>query len=506
LFVERRYLMTYFDQISRSLGPMGPNIIWALIVLVVGWVLALIISSFVGRALGRTGWDEKLARRVYGDEKAKTVEAGNWISKIVYYLLLLFVLVVFFEVLGLTIVVQPLNQLLTEIFAYAPRILAAAVLALIAWLLAYALKRIVLSVLRATKVDERTGEESGAEVKAVPVSQTVAEAVYWLVWLLFLPMILDALNLGGLLAPVQLLIAKILGFLPNLLAAAIILVVGWFLARILQRVVTNLLLALGSERFAERIGLAKTLGTQGLSGLIGLIVFILILIPVLLAALQALSLEAITQPVSGMLSQILSALPALFGAALILAVAYIIGRIIAELVTNLLTSLGFNSVLVHLGIGTEPEEGQRTPSAVVGYLVLVAIMLFAIIEAAQILSFVLLADIVTMFTVFAGHVVLGLIVFGIGIYLANLAYRSVIASGVSQARILARAAQIAILIFAGAVGLRQMGLANEIINLAFGLLLGAIAVAVALAFGLGGREIAGRELDKWIESMKSEKP
>lgn len=497
--------MAYLDQISRSFGPTGPNIVWALIVLVIGWILALIISSFVGRALKRTGWDERIARRVYGGEKAKTVEAGSWISRIVYYLILLFTLVAFFEVLGLTIVVEPLNQLLTEIMAYLPRILAAAVLVLIAWFIAYALKRIVLVALKAARVDERSGEESGTEMKKVPVSQTVAEAVYWLVWLLFLPLILDALNLGGLLAPVQLLISEILGFLPNLLAAAIIVVVGWFLARVLQRVVTNLLLALGSERFAERLGLAKTLGTQGLSGLIGLIVFILILIPVLLAALQALSLEAITQPVSGMLSQILSALPALFGAALILAVAYIIGKVVAELITNLLTSLGFNSILVHLGIGTEPQEGQRTPSAVVGYLVLVGIMLFAIIEAAQILNFALVADIVTMFTVFAGHVVLGLIIFGIGIYLANLAFRSVLASGISQARLLARAAQAAILVFAAAVGLRQMGLANEIINLAFGLLLGAIAVAVALAFGLGGREIAGRELEKWVESMKSEK-
>jgi hypothetical protein len=53
------------------------------------------------------------------------------------------------------------------------------------------------------------------------------------------------------------------------------------------------------------------------------------------------------------------------------------------------------------------------------------------------------------------------------------------------------------------MALRQMGLASEIINLAFGLLIGAIAVAVALAFGLGGREIAARELSGWVESVKS---
>jgi hypothetical protein len=61
-------------------------------------------------------------------------------------------------------------------------------------------------------------------------------------------------------------------------------------------------------------------------------------------------------------------------------------------------------------------------------------------------------------------------------------------------------------VFAGAVALLEIGVANDIINLAFGLLLGAIAIAVALAFGLGGREAAAREIEKWRNSMKSEKP
>jgi hypothetical protein len=67
------------------------------------------------------------------------------------------------------------------------------------------------------------------------------------------------------------------------------------------------------------------------------------------------------------------------------------------------------------------------------------------------------------------------------------------------------AAQIFILFLAGAMALRQMGIANEIINLAFGLLLGAMAVALALAFGLGGREIAASQLEEWRQSMRSRK-
>ena len=127
----------------------------------------------------------------------------------------------------------------------------------------------------------------------------------------------------------------------------------------------------------------------------------------------------------------------------------------------------------------------------------------AAIEAARELGFNLLADLIARFTVFTGQVVLGLIIFGIGLFLANLAASTVRASGANQAGLLALAARVSIIVLAGAMALRQMGLADDIINLAFGLLLGSIAVAVALAFGLGAREIAARELGEWVQSIKS---
>jgi hypothetical protein len=437
-----------------------------------------------------------------GEEKAKSIDSNRWISRIIYYVLLFFVLVAFFQYLGLTLVAQPLNELLTVVFSYIPKLFAALVIALIAWIVAVVLRKIVLKVLQTARVDESVGSKAGLEEKEVPLSLTIAEIVYYLVLLLFLPMVLNALALGGLLEPLQLMISKILVFLPNLFAAALILLIGWFIARILQKIVTGLLVALGAERLSEKVGLSKVLGKQGLSGSIGLVVYILILIPVLLAALQALALEAVTMPVSNMLNQILGALPALFGAALVLFIAYVLGRVIAELAANLLNAIGFDSVLVWLGLVKEPVEGAKKPSQMVGYIVLVAIMLFALIEAAQILNFTLLADLIYEFTIFAGHVLMGLIILAIGIYLANLAYNTVMSSGTPQAKMLAEAARISIVVFAGAMALRQMGLANEIINLAFGLLLGALAVAVALAFGLGGKEIAARQIEKWLESMK----
>ena len=148
--------------------------------------------------------------------------------------------------------------------------------------------------------------------------------------------------------------------------------------------------------------------------------------------------------------------------------------------------------------------GQRTPADIVGYLIMVAIMLFAATEAANLLGFTALSDIVGEFTVFAGQILLGLVIFGIGLFLANLAASTIETSTAKQSNMLALVARISILVLAGAMALRQMGLANEIIELGFGLLLGAVAVAAALAFGLGGRDIAAKKLSTWSESIETD--
>jgi hypothetical protein len=262
-------------------------------------------------------------------------------------------------------------------------------------------------------------------------------------------------------------------------------------------------MAMGADEFSERVGLSRVFGQQRLSSVIGLILYVLILIPVLIGALQALALDAITRPASNMLNSILSAFPAIFAALLIVGIAYAIGRVVAGIVTNLLTGIGFNAVLLRLGLSQQPAAGERSPAEVAGYLVLVGILLFASIEAVRQLGFDLLADLIARFTVFAGQVVLGLIIFGIGLFLANLAASTVRSSGATQAGLLALAARVSIIVLAGAMALRQMGLADDIINMAFGLLLGSIAVAIALAFGLGARRIAARELDDWVQSIKS---
>ena len=62
--------------------------------------------------------------------------------------------------------------------------------------------------------------------------------------------------------------------------------------------------------------------------------------------------------------------------------------------------------------------------------------------------------------------------------------------------------RIAIIALVAAMALQQAGIAPNIVNLAFGLLLGAIAVAIALSFGLGGRDVAAEQLRNWLKDFK----
>ena len=496
----------YLEGLLKSMGEYVPNIVGAAAILVLGWLVALLVAAAVRALLKRTSLDNRAAQWIAGEEAARTVDLELAVSRGVFYILMLFVLVGSLQVLGLTLITEPINRFLTVILEFAPSLVGAAILLLVAWVLANLLKLIITRVLSAAKIDERLGKQAGVEgEKPVPLTKSIANVVYWLVFLMFLPAVLGALAIEGLLTPVQKMMNQFLVFLPNIFAAGVILAIGWFAAKIVQRVASNLLAAVGVDALSERVGVARALGEQRLSRVIGFVLYVLVLVPVLIAALNALALEAITAPASKMLGALLAALPNVFAAALLLALAYLVGRVVSGLAASVLARVGFNGLMVKLGAAKESPEGERSPAAIAGYVVLVAIMLFAAMEACSLLGFEALTGLVAKFMVFAGHVLVGLVIFAIGLYLSGVVVKIVRASGSSLAGPLAFAARLAILLFAGAMALRHMGLANEIISLAFGLIVGAIAVAVAIAFGLGGREIAGRELQHWVDSIKSKR-
>jgi small-conductance mechanosensitive channel len=489
------------DFFTQPLGSLILNLVVALVILIVGYVVARILGSITRRILKRTKLDNRLAESLSDPDNPREFNIENIIASVVFWLAMLFVLVAFFERLNLTGLASPIEQFLSNFTTdYLPRLIGAGVLLFIAWLVAAALRFLVIKGGALLKFDERVSKYAALkEEEQVSFTDTLGAAIYWFTLLLFLPSVLSALGIQQIAVSLQLVFAQIFEYIPNVLGAGVIVLVGWFIARVVRQVVEGLLKAIGTDKAGQRVGLSEE---RSLSEIVGLILYISIFVVAIIAALDALDIPAITVPATQMLSTFINVIPNLIGAALILVVAYYVGRLIANLIRDLLSGIGLDTVPEKLGV---TWSGTTTLSQWVGYLILLAIMLFATVSATEMLGSAALTGIMNVFIAFFWKVVLGVVILAIGLYFANLAYKAVMKTGINNANFIGRLAQTAIVVFAGAIALREIGVANEIINLAFGITLAAIALAIALSFGLGTQKIAERELDGFLTKMRGPK-
>lgn len=504
----------YFQSAVYQVVQYLPTLLGAVLILLVGWLIAAIASAIVRGLLNRTRIDNRIAASLTGGRDVPQIE--GIIANVVFWVILLLTVVAVLDHLKLQVASQPLNNFLNTIGLFLPRLVGVAVWLGVAWVVATLVKLITVRGLDAVRIDERLNPptQDSATLNRVSLSETIGTALYWFIFLLFLVPVLDTLGLQQALLPIQTLITQILSVLPNILGAALIAVIGWFVANIVRQIVTNLLATTGIDHLGSRFGLSNASGAQSLSRIIGTLVYVLILIPVAISALTTLQIQAISLPAIAMLEQVLNAVPLIFTAAAILIVSYFLARFVADLVTSILTSIGFNNIFSIIGLPSlsRPAEStsattsrlpSRTPSEIAGFIVLVGIMLFATVAAVNVLNIPALTLLVTGVLIILGRILAGLIIFGIGLFFANLAFSIITSTGNAQARILGQVARISIIILVSAMALQQIGVAPDIVNLAFGLLLGALAVAIALAFGLGGRDIARNQVQVWLDSFKS---
>lgn len=224
----------------------------------------------------------------------------------------------------------------------------------------------------------------------------------------------------------------------------------------------------------------------------------LFFLPSIMAALQ---LNYALEPVNRLLGMVLAALPKILVAVIILVVSWYLAGIVRKILTALLTRIGFNALPARMGLHLQSTELGATPADMVGRLAVIVIMLFAAMQAAEAVEFNSLSGVVHDILGYAGNVIRAIIILGIGFYLANLLSQLVRASGTANADILATIARFGIIALSVPMALRQALPNDDIVDKAFTLLLGAIAVAIALAFGLGGRESAGRLVEDWRLSL-----
>jgi hypothetical protein len=494
-----------------------PTILGAIALLLVGWLVAMIASWVVGSLLSKTDMDNKILQKITGSNTIGGWSAEKLAATITFWIIFLFGVIGFLNALNLTAASAPLQNMLSQILGFLPRLLVAGLLAAVAWIVATFVKSLILKASQSFGIDRKLQVGEGSNNAMLP-SKTIADLSFWAILFFFLLPVLDTLGLGSSLAPVQNLSADVLSAVPKIIKAVIIGTVSWFVAKIVRDIVTNIAAAAGSERLASQLGLTRSMPNQTLAGIAGTLVFVTILVPGIISALQALDIEAISGPAILMLNQITLMLPRVLTAGALIALSYFIGRFLSELVTTTLATLGFDNIIQVLGLnslvneaapqrtgGMESSSNTKTPSQLAGILVLVATMLTAAISATNILGIPSLTMITESVLFIGSQILIGLVVFAVGLFLANLAFRLINAAGTRQSNILAQTARIVIIVLVGAMGLQRMGIAPDIVNLAFGLTLGALAIAAAIAFGLGGRDVAGEQLRQWLTSFKSDR-
>jgi hypothetical protein len=399
---------------------------------------------------------------------------------------------------------------------YGLKIIIAAIILIVAHFAAKAVKWSVAKAIdRIPFFARRDSAGPGGAKPMVDVGERIGEVGYWLVWLLGL---MAALNeLGGpwassIIAPLNGMVQGFLQYLPQVVGAGLIFFIGFVLATIVRRMVEATVEAVELDRRLVDAGLTATPRGPGLARLLGILVFTLIIIPVAIAALGVLGISAISNPATAMLNNILMTIPNVIGAALIVFIAYMIGRWIAVLTEEGLKSIGFDDIINSLSSAEpiraamekmDPTPGVDTidfkkfpPSRMVGTAVLIGIILFASVEAARQLGFGAMAVMLSQIVDLSGRMLFGIIIIAFGVLLANI-LAAAVGKGGAQSDIMSVAVRWGVIILSTAVGLSFMGLANNIITLAFGLVLGAVAVAVAIAFGIGGRDAAKKMLDRW---------
>ncbi|WP_370150016.1 mechanosensitive ion channel [Exiguobacterium profundum] len=475
-----------------------PELLLAIVILVVGYILAKVLENVTRKALKKARLDERVGIQKDG-EKGEKWTPERIIGKVVFFGVLLLAFLVIFEFMNVPAITEPFSQIYEGFSGLIIGVIKAGLILLVAWVIATLLKKGIQMAghrLNLSKLMEKTGQES-TSVNQTKWVDTVANIVFYLVLLLALPAVLDALGLRGVSGPFEDLLNSFLGFIPKLVAAALIFAIGYVVAKIVRDILTKFLEAAGLDRLAERFHLSDYVKGSSLAKAIGTIVFIFIMIPVTISALEALDIRGISEPAIAMLNDVLVMIPDILVAIVLVLVGVFVARWLKGVVVSLLENLGVNSLAQKMGFGE--RASSMSIAQVVGVIVQVIVILLFVSEALQVANLEFMASLATAIFAYLPMVIAALIILAVGFWLANMAERlvgSVLVDGAGQPSALRYVAKYAILGLVFFMAISQLGIAPMIVNTAFLLILGAVALAFGLAFGLGGRETAARYLKK----------
>ena len=201
--------------------------------------------------------------------------------------------------------------------------------------------------------------------------------------------------------------------------------------------------------------------------------------------------------------------PSLLGAIGIIFVGYLIARLMSRAAAALLRAVKFNELMTRGGVTQAIDRGGQhfNPAKIAGNLVFWLVMFAVIMTAASLFQLESLASVTGELVSYIPSVIAAIVIIIVGIVLGSFVNGLILASasGITGASTLARVGRTGVIILAIFMALQELGVATDIVTLAFGIIFGAIALAAALAFGLGNRELAGEITRGWYNRFTAER-
>lgn len=366
--------------------------------------------------------------------------------------------------------------------------ISAAVILLITIFVAYIMRAIIGGAINRTPLGSKAKTTGGN------IGKSIGKAVFWLVILYGLYLALGRLNMTDQLRPIEDLFREISNVVPKLIGAGFTLFIGYIVAQVAKNATTATLDAAQVDALAARSGMTSATGsTGGISKALGSIIFVLIIVPVAIAALGILDIRSISEPLGNMLSSFLNYIPELIGASIVLAVSIFIGRFISNFVQQTLPTFGFDRSINEVMMLDDGEGLSVSPSKIAGNLAFVIVIILGLSAAVDILNINSLTDAFGSLQDLGGRVLTAGITIVVGVFLANFVSR--IIGGATDGKV-GMFLKYAVIVLATFMALSQLGIGEEIVATAFKYILGAGAVASAIAFGVGGRDWAGKKLNE----------
>ncbi len=480
---------------------LGARVLLAIALFVGGWIVAKLISYAVFQVLSRTDLDNRAAKKLglsmlLSDKKAQaegTVE--RFIAQVAYYVVMLLVVVGVLQFAGLSQVAGPLERLVDTVVQSLPRIAKAALILIVAYFAGKVLSKIATAALDRLKFDARFAElaESGEQKPAF--SATVGRVIFWLIMLVGLAGAFEALEITPIAEPLHGAIDRLVGVLPRIGFAVLLVAAGWFGGRIARALVRNVLQGLGFDSLAQKVQLDRVTGKTSPSDVVATALMVFIILQASIAALNEVGLTTLSEPLTDMMGQFWNLLPKLAVAVVIIVVAVFVGQLLRRLAAGALHNVGLDRFMARLGFQklSEREDRLGEYSEMLGFAIQVGVILLGVAQALATLELYTWSSYVNAFL---GYIVKNLavatVVVAVGFAIGNYVRDLVQARGDDEAsRWMGEFARYAVLVFASTMAVRQLDVAEDFVLLTFGLLFGALCLGAALAFGLGGREVAG---------------